>query len=64
MAENNIVGFVTDVRAEAAKVTWPSRRELAVSTVMVFIMVVAASLFFLGADAILKWGVEKVLFGI
>ena len=64
MAENNIVGFVQDVRAEAAKVTWPSRRELAVSTVMVFIMVVAASLFFLGADAVLKWGVEKVLFGI
>ncbi|MDE2445637.1 MAG: preprotein translocase subunit SecE [Alphaproteobacteria bacterium] len=64
MAENNIVGFVQDVRAEAGKVTWPTRRELVVSTIMVVIMVIFASLFFLGADAILKWGVEKVLFGI
>ncbi len=64
MAENNIVGFVQDVRSEASKVTWPTRRELVVSTIMVVIMVVVASLFFLGVDAILKWGVEKVLFGI
>ena len=64
MAENNIVSFARDVRAEAAKVTWPTRRELGISTIMVVIMVVAASLFFLGADAVLKWGVEKVLFGI
>jgi len=64
MAENNIVGFVQDVRAEATKVTWPTRRELVVSTVMVVIMVVVASMFFLSVDAVLKWGVEKVLFGI
>jgi preprotein translocase subunit SecE len=64
MAENNILGFAREVRAEATKVSWPTRRELVVSTIMVVIMVVVASLFFLGADAILKWGVEKVLFGI
>jgi preprotein translocase subunit SecE len=64
MARNGIVGFVQDVRDETAKVIWPSRRELGVSTVMVMIMVVAASFFFLGVDAILKWGVEKVLFGL
>ena len=64
MAKNGIIGFVQDVREETEKIVWPSRRELAISTVMVMIMVVAASLFFLGADAILKWGVEKVLFGI
>ena len=64
MAENNIVGFVQDVRAEATKVTWPTRRELVISTVMVVIMVVVASMFFLSVDAVLKWGVEKVLFGI
>jgi preprotein translocase subunit SecE len=64
MAKGGIAGFVQDVRDEASKVVWPSRRELAVSTVMVMIMVVAASLFFLGVDAILKWGVERVLFGI
>jgi preprotein translocase subunit SecE len=64
MAKNGIVGYVQDVREEAAKIVWPSRRELGVSTVMVMIMVVIASLFFLGADALLKWGVEKVLFGL
>ena len=64
MAENNIVGFMQDVRLEASKVTWPTRRELVISTLMVVIMVVAASMFFLGVDAVLKWGVEKVLFGI
>jgi preprotein translocase subunit SecE len=64
MAKGGIEGFVQDVRDEAGKVIWPSRRELAVSTVMVMIMVVAASLFFLGVDAILNWGVERVLFGI
>ena len=64
MAENSIVNFVQEVRTEATKVTWPTRRELVVSTVMVVIMVVVASMFFLGVDAILNWGVQKVLFGI
>ncbi len=63
MAKNGISEFVQDVRDETNKITWPSRRELAVSTVMVMIMVVAASFFFLGVDAVLNWGVEKVLFG-
>jgi preprotein translocase subunit SecE len=64
MAKNSIVGFVQDVREETGKIIWPSRRELGISTVMVMIMVVAASMFFLGVDAVLNWGVEKVLFGI
>jgi preprotein translocase subunit SecE len=64
MAKNSILGFVQDVRDETGKIIWPSRRELAISTIMVMIMVVAASMFFLGVDAILNWGVEKVLFGI
>jgi preprotein translocase subunit SecE len=64
MAKNSIVGFVQDVRDETGKIIWPSRRELGISTVMVMIMVVAASMFFLGVDAVLKWGVERVLFGI
>jgi preprotein translocase subunit SecE len=65
MAKNdNLVTFFQDVRDETNKITWPSRRELGVSTIMVVIMVVAASLFFLGVDAILKMGIEKLLFGI
>jgi preprotein translocase subunit SecE len=64
MAKNSIVDFVQDVRDETTKIVWPTRRELGISTVMVMIMVVVASMFFLGVDAVLNWGVEKVLFGI
>jgi preprotein translocase subunit SecE len=63
MARTNPVEFLQDVRDEARKVTWPSRRELLVSTIMVMIMVVVASLFFLGVDAILKYVVDGTLFG-
>jgi preprotein translocase subunit SecE len=59
----NPVEFLQEVRDESRKVTWPSRRELVISTIMVLIMVVVASLFFLGVDAILKYVVDGVLFG-
>jgi preprotein translocase subunit SecE len=59
----NPVEFVQEVREEARKVTWPSQRELGISTVMVFIFVVVASLFFLGVDAVLKVVVDGLLFG-
>jgi preprotein translocase subunit SecE len=63
MAKTNPVEFLQEVRDESRKVTWPSRRELTISTIMVLIMVVVASLFFLGVDAILKYVVDGVLFG-
>jgi preprotein translocase subunit SecE len=63
MAKTNPVEFLQEVRDESRKVSWPSRRELVVSTIMVMIMVVVASLFFLGVDAILKYVVDGVLFG-
>lgn len=63
MAKPNPVEFLQEVRDEARKITWPSRRELMVSTIMVFIMVVVASIFFLGVDAVLKYVVDGVLFG-
>ena len=51
MAERtNPFTFLQQVRAEAAKVVWPSRRETAISTVMVLVMAVLASIFFLLAD--------------
>ena len=63
MADSNPVEFLREVRDEARKVTWPNRRELAISTIMVVIMVVLASVFFLGVDAVLKVIIDKVLFG-
>jgi preprotein translocase subunit SecE len=64
MAKTSPVEFIQEVREETNKVSWPSRKEIMVSTVMVLIMVTAAALFFLGVDAILKWGIDKVLFGL
>ena len=64
MAKTNPFEFIQQVREEAAKITWPSRKETMISTVMVLIMVVLASMFFLVVDAILSWGVDKILFGL
>jgi preprotein translocase subunit SecE len=64
MAKGNPLEFIREVREETAKVTWPSRKEVMISTVMVLIMATAAALFFLGVDAVLKYGIDKVLLGL
>jgi preprotein translocase subunit SecE len=64
MAKTNPLEFLQEVRQEARKITWPTRKETMITTVMVMIMVVLASVFFLVVDAVLKWGVEKMLFGM
>jgi preprotein translocase subunit SecE len=61
VAKTNPFEFLQQVREEGAKVAWPSRRETMISTVMVFIMVAVAAVFFLGVDAVLHWGVQKLL---
>ena len=53
--------FIRQIRRETAKVTWPSRGEVGVSTAMVFIMVFIAALFFLGVDQVLSLGVQFIL---
>ena len=63
MTNPNIAQFLQDVRQESTKVTWPSRRETAISTGMVFVMVLVASLFFLGVDWVLS-SLMKLVFGI
>jgi len=61
MAKTNPVEFFQQVRAEARKVSWPTRRETLITTAMVFVMVVVASLFFLVADQILSFVVAQLL---
>ncbi len=61
MAKINPAQFIQEVRQETAKVTWPSRKETTVSTVMVFIMVIVSAIFFLIADQILQYGVKLIL---
>ena len=55
--------FFRQVRQEINKVTWPSRKETSVSTLMVFVMVTLASVFFLLVDQFFAWAV-KLLFGL
>lgn len=57
----NPLKFAQDVRSEVRKVTWPTRNETVVTTVMVFILVFFASLFFFVADQILAWAVGALL---
>jgi len=61
MAKFNPGQFLQEVRAEARKVTWPTRNETLVTTGIVFVMVIVASLFFLIADRIISWLVSLVL---
>jgi preprotein translocase subunit SecE len=61
MARTSPGAFIRQVRQEAAKVTWPTRRETGVSTAMVFVMVTLAALFFFVVDQALAWIVRVVL---
>ncbi|HWK97491.1 MAG TPA: preprotein translocase subunit SecE [Pseudolabrys sp.] len=53
--------FLQEVREETRKVTWPSRKETMITTAMVFVMVLIASIFFLVADQVIRLGVSFVL---
>jgi len=53
--------FLREVRSEVEKVTWPTRRETAITTAMVFVMVAVASVFFLVADQIIRLFITFVL---
>ena len=61
MARTNPGEFIRQVRQEASKVTWPTRRETGTATVMVFVMVALAALFFFVVDQILALVVRYVL---
>jgi preprotein translocase subunit SecE len=53
--------FVRQVRQEVAKVTWPTRKETGITTVMVFIMVALAAVFFFLVDQVLSLAVRGIL---
>jgi preprotein translocase subunit SecE len=61
MAKFNPLQYLKDVRQETSKVSWPSRRETMITTIMVLIMVTISSIFFLGVDAVIKYLVDGVL---
>lgn len=60
-SKNNPIAFLRQVRAETAKVTWPTRRETIISTIMVVVMVFLAAIFFFVADQLMAYAVELLL---
>jgi len=61
MAKSNPLQFFRQVNQERTKVTWPSRKETTVTTVMVFIFVAIMSVFFLVVDQVASWLVRLVI---
>jgi preprotein translocase subunit SecE len=53
--------FLQEVRTETDKVTWPTRRETIVTTIMVFVMVTAAALLFLIGDQVIRLVITFIL---
>ena len=54
--------FYKEVKQEALKITWPTKPEVVTTTIMVFIFVMIASVFFLLVDKIVSFFVEFILF--
>ncbi|MBO6605140.1 MULTISPECIES: preprotein translocase subunit SecE [Paracoccaceae] len=61
MAMTNPFQFLQQTRAEVAKVVWPGRREVLLTTVMVFVMAVLAAIFFGLVDWLIRQGLELIL---
>ena len=61
MARPSPAQFAREVRQEMARVTWPTRKETAITTAMVLAMTVLAALFFFLIDQVLGWAVRLIL---
>jgi len=61
MVKTNPFELIQQVRSEVAKVTWPSRKETMITTVMVFIFVFLVAIFFFLVDQVLSYVVKLVL---
>ncbi len=57
----NPLQFIQQVRAEVAKVVWPTRREVLVTSAMVFTMAVITAIFFFFVDFLIRQGLQGVL---
>lgn len=61
MAKFSPFKFLQEVRDETDKVTWPTRRETAITTGMVFVMVFVSAIFFLLADQVIRLLITTLL---
>ena len=61
MAWTNPLTFLQQVRAETAKVSWPTRREVGVSTIMVLVLTGLTAVFFFAVDLLIRTGLGALL---
>ena len=61
MATTNPLQFIQQVRAEVSKVIWPTRREVMLTPVMVFIMAALTAVLFAMVNIIIRDGLQAVL---
>jgi preprotein translocase subunit SecE len=61
MATTNPLQFIQQVRAEVSKVVWPTRREVMLTTVMVFILAALTAIFFALVDMAIRGGLQAIL---
>ncbi len=61
MARTSPAQFVSQVRAEIGKVVWPTRREVALTSLMVFILATLAAIFFSLVDIVIRFGLTSTL---
>jgi preprotein translocase subunit SecE len=61
MARISPIEFIRQVRQEVSKVTWPTRKETIVTTILVFLMVLICAIFFLIIDRALAWSIALIL---
>ncbi len=55
--------FISQVRAETARISWPTRRETVTTAIMVVIMTTLLAVFFFGVDSAFG-GLVKFLLGL
>ncbi len=61
MATTNPLQFIQQARAEVSKIVWPTRREVLLTTVMVFIMAALTAVFFALVDLLIRSGLQGLL---
>ena len=57
----NPLKFIQEVKQEAFKVTWPTRKDVMLGSLMVFVLATIAAIFFLLIDQIFKSLLDIIL---
>ena len=61
MPKVNLVEFTRETQREVQKVTWPTRKETVMTTIMIVVMALMAGVFFFVVDSILGFGIGRIL---